>query len=98
VIKLKFKKEGLKVKFEKSISGSCVSITQIADEVGGKRRDYTYLDFKDLEWISEKYLEYKRTREKDEQLEFLYHFADIGVSGASNINKLNLEKIKKTFW
>ncbi|MEA3248417.1 MAG: hypothetical protein U9Q73_01800 [Nanoarchaeota archaeon] len=97
MIKLKFEKENMKVEFEKSINGSCVSITQIDDDMGEKRKNYSYIDFKDLEWIFEKYLEYKRTREKDEQLEFLYHFADIGVVGASNRNKIKLDKIKKTF-
>lgn len=88
---MKFEKEGLKVEFTKSFSGSCVEITTENDAP-------YFLDFNDLEWIFQKYLKYKNTREKDEQLEFLYHFADIGVEGASNLNKDKLEKIKKTFW
>ena len=99
MIKLKFKKENLKVKFEKSINGSCVSITQIDDDIGGKRRNYSYLDFKDLEWIFQKYLEYKEERVKDEQLEFLYRFAEVGLGGSTHPdrNKIILNKIKKTF-
>jgi len=66
-----FKEESLKAIFSESSLGTCVEIAEIEklDEKTAEfegtdelKRQTIFLDFDELEWVFEKYLEYKRFR------------------------------------